>query len=142
MRESKEVKQLRSKILGMEMEISLISRDLERFESELVYNEKALMAIETNIKKYFELGEGIFDWTYFDTQVVMLTNNVAILSGYHNMFEKPPGMDPYALILRFTLVLQKINGKWLIIHNNETRVDTGPERERPVLEGEPPVPES
>lgn len=91
-------------------------------------------AIETNIKKYFDLGEGVFDWTYFDTQVVMLTDNVAVISGYHNMFEKPPGGDPYALIFRFTLVVQKIDGKWLIIHNNETRVETGPERERPVPE--------
>lgn len=89
-------------------------------------------AIETNIKKYFELGEGVFDWTYFDTQVVMLSDNVAVISGYHNMFEKPPGGDPYALILRFTLVVQKIEGKWLIIHNNETRVDTGPPRKMPV----------
>jgi ketosteroid isomerase-like protein len=89
-------------------------------------------AIETNIKKYFSLGKGVFDWTYFDTQVVMLTDNVAVISGYHNMFEKPPGGDPYALILRFTLIVQKIDGKWLIIQNNETRVDTGPGREAPA----------
>jgi ketosteroid isomerase-like protein len=89
-------------------------------------------AIETNIKKYFGLGKGVFDWTYFDTQVVMLTDNVAIISGYHNLFEKPPGGNPYALILRFTLVVQKIDGKWLIMHNNETRVETGPGREAPT----------
>jgi ketosteroid isomerase-like protein len=89
-------------------------------------------AVETNIKKYFSLGAGVFDWTYFDTQVVMLTDNVAIVSGYHNMFEKPPGGNPYALILRFTHVLQKIDGKWLIIHNNETRVETGPGRDAQI----------
>jgi len=93
-------------------------------------------AIKENIKKYFELGEGVFDWTYFDTEVVMLSDNVAVVSGYHNMFEKPPGGDPYALILRFTHVVQKIGGKWLITLNNETRVDTGPPREMPVPEPE------
>ena len=49
MKESKEIKQLRNKILGMEMEMSLLNRDLERFEAELVYNEKVLTAVDTNI---------------------------------------------------------------------------------------------
>lgn len=86
-------------------------------------------AVETNIKKYFGLGKGVFDWTYFDTQVVLLTDSLAVLSGYHSMFEKPPGGNPYTLILRFTIVVQKIDGKWLIVHNKETRVQTGPPRE-------------
>jgi len=42
MKESKEVKALRSKLLGMEMELNLISRDLERFSAELQYNETML----------------------------------------------------------------------------------------------------
>jgi uncharacterized protein (TIGR02246 family) len=82
-------------------------------------------AIEANLKKYFELGKGTFDWKYFNTEVVILTDNMAIISGYHDMFEKPPGGNPYSLVLRFTLVLQKTNGKWLIVHNKETRVAAG-----------------
>lgn len=40
MKESKEVKTLRSKLLGMELELNLLSKDLERFKFELSYNEK------------------------------------------------------------------------------------------------------
>jgi hypothetical protein len=42
MKESKEVKTLRSKLLGMELELNLLSKDLERYNFELVYNEKML----------------------------------------------------------------------------------------------------
>ena len=49
MKETKEVKQLRSKILGMEMEICMISKDLERFKNELTYNRKMFKTIAENI---------------------------------------------------------------------------------------------
>lgn len=42
MKESKEVKALRSKLLGMELELNLLSKDLERFNFELSYNQKML----------------------------------------------------------------------------------------------------
>lgn len=42
MKESKEVKTLRSKLLGMELELNLLSKDLERFNFELSYNQKML----------------------------------------------------------------------------------------------------
>lgn len=49
MKESKEIKALRSKLLGMELELNLLSKDLERFEAELVYNKKMLTATLENI---------------------------------------------------------------------------------------------
>lgn len=49
MKETREVKQLRSKILGMEMELCMISKDLERFKNELTYNQIMLARIEENI---------------------------------------------------------------------------------------------
>lgn len=49
MKESKEIKALRSKLLGMEMELSLLSKDLERFEAELIYNNKMLEVTLDNI---------------------------------------------------------------------------------------------
>lgn len=49
MKESKEIKELRGKILGMEMQLSILSKDLERFKSELIYNQKVLLKIEENI---------------------------------------------------------------------------------------------
>lgn len=49
MKESKEVKELRGKILGMEMELNLLSKDLERFKMELLYNQKMKKMIEENL---------------------------------------------------------------------------------------------
>jgi len=48
-RETKEVKELRSKILGMELEMNLLSKDLERFKNELLYNNKMRNLIEENL---------------------------------------------------------------------------------------------
>jgi len=48
-KESKEVKELRGKLLGMEMELNLISKELERFKNELSYNKKMLILIQENI---------------------------------------------------------------------------------------------
>jgi len=48
-RETKEVKELRSKILGMELEMNLLSKDLERFKNDLLYNQKMRDLIEENL---------------------------------------------------------------------------------------------
>jgi predicted nucleic acid-binding Zn-ribbon protein len=48
-RETKEVKELRSKILGIEMELCMISKDLERFKNELTHNKNVLKKIRKNI---------------------------------------------------------------------------------------------
>jgi hypothetical protein len=47
--ESKEVKNLRGKLLGMEMELQLLSKDLDRFETELAYNKKVLGILNENL---------------------------------------------------------------------------------------------
>ncbi len=49
MKESNEVKTLRSKLLGMELELNLLSKDLERFNFELTYNQKMLEATLENL---------------------------------------------------------------------------------------------
>jgi hypothetical protein len=48
-KEWKEVKELRGKILALEMELSLISKDLERFKMELKFNKNVLINILENI---------------------------------------------------------------------------------------------
>lgn len=48
-KESREVKELRGKILGMEMELNILSKDLERFKAELFYNLKMLTATNENL---------------------------------------------------------------------------------------------
>jgi len=40
MKETEEVRELRGKILGMEMELNIISKDLEKFEIQLFNNLK------------------------------------------------------------------------------------------------------
>jgi hypothetical protein len=50
MKESKEVKTLRSKLLGMELELNLLSKDLERFNFELTYNQKMLEVTLENLE--------------------------------------------------------------------------------------------
>jgi len=46
MKETREVKELRSRILGVEMDLHIISKDLERYKNELIYN--TLMLNKTN----------------------------------------------------------------------------------------------
>ena len=50
MKESNEVKALRSKLLGMELELNLLSKDLERFNFELTYNQKMLEVTLENLE--------------------------------------------------------------------------------------------
>lgn len=50
MKESNEVKTLRSKLLGMELELNLLSKDLERFNFELTYNQKMLEVTLENLE--------------------------------------------------------------------------------------------
>jgi hypothetical protein len=58
-------------------------------------------------------------WSLHHPQVMMLTDNVAVLTGYHRVV----GIDPATKAetethLRFTRVVQKIDGKWLIVHDH------------------------
>ena len=48
-KESKEVKELRGKLMGMEMELNILSRDLEAFKIQFVYNLRAKKQIDENI---------------------------------------------------------------------------------------------
>jgi len=50
MKESREVKDLRGKILGIELELNIISKDLKRFKNELLCNKQILKAIRENIE--------------------------------------------------------------------------------------------
>jgi len=49
MKETEEVRELRGKILGMEMELNIISKDLEKFEIQLFNNLKIKKEIDENI---------------------------------------------------------------------------------------------
>lgn len=49
MRESVEVRELRGKILGMEMELNILSRDLDAHKTQLFYNLREKKQIDENI---------------------------------------------------------------------------------------------
>ena len=60
-------------------------------------------------------------WSDDDEQVIMLSDNVAIIIGYHDLVNVA---DQSKSRHRFTRVVQKIGGKWLIVHNHESRAQT------------------
>lgn len=81
-------------------------------------------SIETNMKMFFNGPESqhISKWSLDKPQVIMLTDNVAIIIGYHDLINVA---DQSKSRHRFSRVVQKINGKWLIVHDHESRVTTG-----------------
>ena len=79
-------------------------------------------SIEAVLKEYCKQPKGVFTWSVRDTVVTMLTDNVAMIIGYHDLIEKPSGGSASSTNLRFTHLIQKIGGKWLIVHCHETRV--------------------
>jgi Calcium/calmodulin dependent protein kinase II association domain len=58
-------------------------------------------------------------------QVTMLTDEVAIFTGYHNAIVNPPLVKEQTVFrFRETLVVQKIGGKWLIVHQHGSNFST------------------
>jgi uncharacterized protein (TIGR02246 family) len=67
----------------------------------------------------FTLPAGTFVLTSHNTQVTMLGDNVAIFTGYTNATVNPPVVkEQSSYQVRETNVLQKIDGKWLIVHSH------------------------
>jgi hypothetical protein len=64
MKESKEVKALRSKLLGMELELNILSKDLERFNFELNYNKKMLQITLENLN-FLKTGDSAVSLSEF-----------------------------------------------------------------------------
>ena len=48
-KESREVRELRGRILGMEMELNILSRDLDAYKAQLLYNLRAKKQVDENI---------------------------------------------------------------------------------------------
>jgi ketosteroid isomerase-like protein len=76
-----------------------------------------------NIWKSMSLFEGPTTATAHNLQVIFIGNDVAVLTGYENLINidaetKDQTINNY----RFTRVLQKIDGKWLIVHDHASRL--------------------
>lgn len=79
-------------------------------------------AIENNLKPFFaylKSSNGLNSFSMHHPQAVMLGDNGAVVTGYHNWVSTNPNTKEQTMSqIRVTLALQKINGKWLIVHEH------------------------
>jgi hypothetical protein len=62
---------------------------------------------------------GTYVRTFHNPQVTMLNDNVAVISAYSIFFQNPPAVKEQNISQeRATFVVQKIGGKWLIVHGH------------------------
>jgi hypothetical protein len=74
-------------------------------------------------KSTFKLPIGTFVNSLRHPQVMMLGDNAAIISGYNVATWNPPVVKEQAsFLVRGTFVVQKIGGKWLIVHEHSSMV--------------------
>ena len=64
------------------------------------------------------LPPGFFNSVVRQTRVDLLGDDVAIFTGHFIVNVGPPGAPVFTQNGRFTTVLQKIDGKWLIVHRH------------------------
>jgi uncharacterized protein (TIGR02246 family) len=76
-------------------------------------------SITAMLKGNFQSPAGTLSWTLHNPQITMLPDNIAILTGYHIIISTDPKTKAQTVDqLRVTRVLQKIEGKWLIVHDH------------------------
>jgi uncharacterized protein (TIGR02246 family) len=82
-------------------------------------------AILKNIKFQFECPEGTMKSSHHNPQVTMLKDDVAVVTLYRILTLNPPVVkEQITLQERQTLVVQKIEGKWLIVHDHGSVLPT------------------
>jgi uncharacterized protein (TIGR02246 family) len=75
--------------------------------------------ITAMLKTNFQSPAGTLSWSLHNPQITMLPDNTAILTGYHILISTDQKTKAQTVDqLRVTRVLQKIDGKWLIIHDH------------------------
>lgn len=77
--------------------------------------------IEKWWKETFKYPIGTIILTLHNPQAIMLDNNIAVVTGYENVIVNPPAVKEQSISqVRQTLVVQKIDGKWLIVHHHSS----------------------
>ncbi len=71
--------------------------------------------ITTMLKKEFQNPPGTLVWSVHHPQVTMLSDDIAVITAYDSVEVVDKGTTDH---LRVTQVVQKIGGKWLIVHDN------------------------
>lgn len=70
-----------------------------------------------------EYPEGSYNGSSHNTQVTILEDNMAIITGYMILTINPPAAtEQITELMRQTLVVQKTAGKWLIVHEHTSRL--------------------
>jgi hypothetical protein len=76
-------------------------------------------------RKMFEYPKGTYHSSSHNTQVLMLGDNVAVITGYSTITMNPPAVkEETSGLLRFTFVVQKIGGKWVTVHGHTSSLPT------------------
>jgi ketosteroid isomerase-like protein len=76
-------------------------------------------ALEKWWKGNLGLPKGTFVNTQSNIQVTMITNDVAVITCYQTLIVNPPAAKEQSTdLIRNTRVVQKIDGKWLIMHDH------------------------
>jgi uncharacterized protein (TIGR02246 family) len=78
--------------------------------------------ISKGFQKYFNAPQGTFSWTLNDEQVTMISGDMAIILGTHVVIDRPADGQEMTGRHLFTRVVQKIDGKWLIVHEHESHI--------------------
>ena len=75
--------------------------------------------LEKEWKAIFELPPGTIIISLHDLKATMIKDDVAVLTAYHNFtYTNPETKEQSIQQHRITNVVQKINGKWLIVHHH------------------------
>lgn len=82
-------------------------------------------ALEKSFKAHSEVPPGSFAYTLHNPIITMLEDDTAIVTAYNTVTINPPLVEQQITgHVRQTLVVQKINGKWLIVHEHGSRLPT------------------
>lgn len=78
-------------------------------------------ALEIWWKTYLGFPAGTFICSIHNPQVTMLEDNIAIITFYQTFVGNPPVVKEQSIAqVRGTFVVQKIGGKWLIVHEHSS----------------------
>jgi ketosteroid isomerase-like protein len=98
----------------------LHSPKISQFHPGNVFLSQGWELFEKNWKPNYESGQkGSVTMSMHNPQVTMLGDNAAVLAFYQIVTENPPAVKEQTVNqYRVTRVLQKIDGKWLIVHDH------------------------
>jgi len=82
-------------------------------------------AITNGMKDMSQQPKGTFNRSHHNPQVTMLTDSIAVITLYEILTLNPPMVKEQNIgQQRQTLVVQKIGGKWLIVHGHGSYLPT------------------